>query len=128
MTSEALDPLARSGRITALRWQPETPLPRGVTLLWQVRAWHGDEMVNAPAPPAPPARFQIAADRCPERLEQLRNSPHPSHLLAAVICARAGLRAEAGIELKLLARENPGSPLVRQAARQPTRDGECSAE
>ena len=33
VTNEALDPLARSGRVSVTQWQPEKPLPRGVTLL-----------------------------------------------------------------------------------------------
>ena len=113
VTSESLDPLARSGRITATQWQPETRLPRGATLLWQVRAWRGGEMVSAPAPPAPPARFEIAGEQIALRLEQLRSSPLPHHLLAAVLCARAGLREEAAAELDVLARENPGSALIQ---------------
>jgi hypothetical protein len=119
VTKEALDPLVRSGRITATRWQPGTALPRGSTLLWQVRAWRGAEMVSAPAPPAPPARFEIVAERIAERLAELRNSPRPSHLLAAVICAREGLRDEAADELQVLARENPDSPLVRSLQANP---------
>ncbi len=113
VTSENLDPLARSGRITATEWQPETPLPRGATLLWQVRAWRGGEMVSAPAPPAPPARFEIAGEQIAIRLEQLRTSSQPSHLLAAILCAREGLREEAAAEMEMLARENAGSTLIQ---------------
>jgi hypothetical protein len=112
VTSETLDPLARSGLITGTEWQPEKPLPRGVILLWQIRAWHGGEMVSAPAPPAPPARFEIAGARIAERLEQLRTSAQPSHLLAAVLCAHEGLRDEAAKEMQALARENPDSKVV----------------
>jgi hypothetical protein len=113
VTSVSLDPLARSGRITATEWRAESPLPRGVVLLWQVRAWHGGEMVSAPAPPAPPARFEIAGAQVAARIEQLRAAPHPSHLLAAVICAREGLPDDAAKEIQALARENPDSLLVR---------------
>lgn len=119
VTSEKFDPLARSGRISGTQWQPENPLPRGVTLLWQVRAWKGADMISAPAPPAPPARFEIASERIAGRLEQLRASPKPSHLLAAVLCAREGLREEASKELQMLARENPDSPLVESLQTSP---------
>jgi Putative zinc-finger len=112
VTNENLDPLARSGMLTATQWQPDTDLPRGVPLLWQVRAWKGGEMISAPAPPAPPARFEIAAAEIAARIEQLRASPAPSHLLAAVLCAEAGLREEAAKELHALAQENPGSKVV----------------
>lgn len=112
VTNENLDPLARSGMLHTTQWQPETALPRGVTLLWQVRAWHGGEMVSAPAPPAPPARFEIAGEQIAARIEQLRSSPQPSHLLVAILCAREGLREEAAKEMQALARENPDSKLV----------------
>jgi hypothetical protein len=116
VTSVALDPLARSERIAATEWQPTAALPRGVVLLWQVRAWRGGEMVSAPAPPAPPARFAIAGEAIAARIGQLRTSPQPSHLLAAVLCAREGLRDEAAAETQILARENPGSPLMGKLA------------
>jgi hypothetical protein len=119
VTSVALDPLARSPRITATEWQPAAALPRGVVLLWQVRAWHGGEMISAPAPPAPPARFAIAGEAVAARLDELRTSPRPSHLLAAILCAREGLREEAANEMRMLARENPGSPLVGKLATAP---------
>jgi hypothetical protein len=122
VTSESLDPLARSERTAATQWQPAAALPRGVVLLWQVRAWLGREMVSAPAPPAPPARFAIAGEAIAARLAQVRTSPRPSHLLAAVLCAREGLRDEAAQEVQALAQENPGSPLIGKIeAGQPAR-------
>lgn len=113
VTNEKLDPLVRSGRIAFTEWRPDTPLPRGATLFWQVRAWRGGEMLSAPAPPAPPAKFEIAEDRIAARLEGIRSSPHASHLLAAALCAHEGLKDEAAAELRILARENPDSALVR---------------
>lgn len=113
VTNEMLDPVARSERITATQWQPTTALPRGVNLLWQIRAWQGGAMVSAPAPPAPPAKFGIVSAETANRLERLRSEPHASHLLMAVICAREGLRSEAADEIRKLAQENPDSALVR---------------
>ncbi len=112
VTNQNLEPLARSAMITSTEWQPETALPRGVMLLWQVRAWKGGEMVSAPAPPAPPATFELADAQTAARIEQLRSGPQPSHLLAAILCAQAGLREDAVQELQALARENPDSKLV----------------
>lgn len=112
VTNQNLEPLARSGMITSTDWQPETALPRGVILLWQVRAWKGGEMVSAPAPPAPPATFELADEQTAARIEQLRSGPQPSHLLAAILCAQAGLHEDAMQELQALARENPDSKLV----------------
>jgi len=112
VTNENLDPLARSPMLTSTQWRPDTSLPRGAILLWQVRAWKAGEMVSAPAPPAPPARFEIVAADLAARIEQVRNAPQPSHLLAAVLCAQAGLKDEAAKELQALARENPDSKVV----------------
>lgn len=111
VTNEALEPLARSGRIQMTHWQPDTALPRGVILLWQVRAWRGETMVSVPAPPAPAARFEIAGQDAAGRIAQLRASAHPSHLLIAILCAHEGLQAEEAKELQILAAENPGLKL-----------------
>ena len=111
VTNEALEPLARSGRIQMTHWQPDTGLPRGVILLWQVRAWRGETMVSVPAPPAPAARFEIAGQDAAGRIAQLRASAHPSHLLIAILCAHEGLQAEEAKELQILAAENPGLKL-----------------
>lgn len=113
VTNESLDPLARSGRIQATHWQPDAPLPRGEALLWQVRVWvNGGGTEVAPAPPAPPARFEIAGAAVATRIGELRAAAQPPHLLIAVLAAHEGLREEAARELRLLAAENPGSPLV----------------
>jgi hypothetical protein len=113
VTGQDFNPLARSGRIATTEWQPETPLPRGVILLWQVRAWHGEEMVSAPAPPAPPARFEIVSAAVAQQIDRVRGSPHPSHLMVAILCAQEGLTDEAAKEMRVLKQQNPDSSLVR---------------
>lgn len=112
VTNESLEPIARSGKILGTEWQPMTPLPRGAVLLWQVRASRPGATVTVPAPPLPPARVEIASAATALRIEQLRAAPNYSHLLAATICAHEGLPAETTKELRALAQENPGSPLV----------------
>jgi len=91
------------------RCHANKPLPRSIPLLWQVRASRGNDMVSTPAPPV---RFEIVGVELAGRLEQLRTSPRPSHLLAAVLLAHAGVRHEADDELQALASENPGSGLL----------------
>jgi hypothetical protein len=114
VTNEGLDPVARSGRITATRWQPSDPLPREVRLLWQVRAYRGANFETSPKTPDPPASFTVVGQADAASIERLRAAPHPSHLLLAVVCSRAGLSGEARRELDALQAENPGSPLVQE--------------
>jgi hypothetical protein len=114
VTSEALDVVARSPRLAATEWRPESGLPRAAVLFWQVRAWRGGTEVTAPAAPDPPARFEIASAEVAKRIAELRAAPRSSHLLLAVVCAREGLRAEALQELAALAAENPGVPVVEK--------------
>ncbi len=113
VTDQNLEVLARSELLTAREWQPPVALPRGVVLLWQVRALSGTTATTTPAPPDPPARFEIASAEVAARILSLRAAPQPSHLLLAVICARAGLREEASQELALLGRENPQAAWLR---------------
>ncbi|HTA41240.1 MAG TPA: hypothetical protein VK789_02265 [Bryobacteraceae bacterium] len=112
VTNEHLEPVAHSEKTKATSWQPAAPLPRGVALLWHVRAWHGDSTLAVPAPPHPPARFEIAGQEVANRIEELRASDHPSHLLIAAICMHQGLRDEASKEIQTLGGENPGSALI----------------
>jgi hypothetical protein len=113
VTNEALEPVARSGKITATEWRPPAPLARGAVLFWQVRASRRGATVIVPAPPQPPARLEIASATAAQRIEQLRATPRYSHLLAAAICAHEGLISETAKELAALQQENPGSPIVQ---------------
>jgi hypothetical protein len=56
---EQFRPVADSGPTTAREWTPAQPLPRGKTLLWQIRTADG---TIAPAPPLPEARFRVVSE------------------------------------------------------------------
>jgi hypothetical protein len=106
--------VAESPPLTALRWQPETPLPRGEILSWQVTAAvEGDEIV-APKPPAPEARFVVLAPAQAAALAAALREVGPSRLGRAVAFADAGCRRDAARELAALAADNPGSELARR--------------
>jgi len=117
VTDQALAPLARSGRLQAPAWTPRDPLPRGRRLLWQVNARRGGRQFTAPAPPDPPAVFQIVAAETALEIERARRAPHPSHLLLAVLYGRAGMPAEQAAELQALAAANAGSAVVESLRR-----------
>lgn len=103
--------VASSGAIRGSDWMPATPLPRGRTLLWQVRT--GETM--APPPSAPRARFRIVDAASFEEIEAARRSG--SHLLLGAALAHAGLRDDAAAEWQKLAELNPSSPVPRELLR-----------
>lgn len=96
-----------SGEVEGGRWRAEAPLPRGVTLTWQV-ASHG---MLAPPPSEPPARFRIVDAAAFARIDEARRSG--SHLLLGAAFAEAGLRDEATAELRELVALNPQSTEAR---------------
>jgi hypothetical protein len=111
----------RSGRafasppISKSHWQPSKPLPRGRTYSWAVTAQvAGGREIFAPAPPAPIAQFKVISASEENRLLEARRLVPRSHLLEAVLYARAGLMDAARKELQALAAVNPQSQLVRR--------------
>lgn len=102
----AMNEVARSGKVAGTDWTPEVGLPRGKVLTWQVEATNGGERTVAPAPPEPMAKFAVISLGDARVIESARNS---SHLVRAILYARAGLRDEAAKELAA----SPDSALVR---------------
>ncbi len=105
---ENFNEIARSRQVDGTVWQPAEDLPRGNTLFWQVSGVCGGRRVLAPAPPEPPARFEVVQREMADRIERARGS----HLALASLYAAAGLRDEAAAEIDALSRLNPASPLV----------------
>jgi hypothetical protein len=102
--------VATSGTLKLTTWRPERALQRGKLFQWQVTALRNGEAVRAPAAPAPEARFRVVDEPTAARIETGR----PSHLLTALLCARAGLRDDARRELEAVLAENPDSELVKK--------------
>jgi hypothetical protein len=105
---EDFNEVGHSPRVTATVWEASAALPRGLRYLWQVKGKCGGRMVSAPAPPAPPARFEVAPEAAVRRIEAAR----PSHLALAVVYAAEGFGDQARAELDILDGMNPGSPLL----------------
>jgi hypothetical protein len=119
---------AASGPLTATEWTPSRPFRRGRTYVWQVTAVGEGGPRTAPAPPAPEARFEVAATALVAQVDGQRAPAPASHLLGALVLTEAGLLDDARLELDRLAEENPGSPeasrllaalVARRAARPP---------
>jgi hypothetical protein len=103
---------AASGPLTGTEWRPAHPLAEGGVFLWQVAALTSGGRITVPAPPAPEARFEVAAPAVRARIEARRAPAPASHLLAALAFAEAGLLDDALREVEALAAANPGSPEV----------------
>jgi hypothetical protein len=109
---DRLDPVAESGPVEAVEWTPETALPRGRVLLWQVETETSDGRRLAPTPPDPQARFEILPEATAAALDSELGAAAGSHLARAVVLARAGLVDDAREALEALRRENPGAAIV----------------
>lgn len=109
----SLNRVASSGDISAMEWTPASPLQRGVIYTWQVTATTTEGAVHAPAPPAPEARFAILDAMAAAEIAHVRRTSPDSHLVLAVLYARAGMPDDAQHELDALVRRNPESALAR---------------
>jgi hypothetical protein len=93
--------IARSPRLHATRWTPDRPLPRGVTLAWQVEVERaGGDVEVIPAPPLPPALFRVIDAKSAADIEAARRRFPNDHLLAGILYARAGVQDRAMRELR----------------------------
>jgi hypothetical protein len=110
---ELFDLIARSPALSGQEWTPQKPLPRGRMYSWQVRAVNDGREFLSPRPPAPQAKFRILDSASATELDEARRDYPSSHLLLALLTARAGLLDESERELRLLQTQNPDSAAVR---------------
>ena len=104
--------VARSGSLTPSDWTVPEPLKRGVTYSWQVTATTADGAVQAPAPPAPLARFRVVDARTATDVARARDAYPDSHLTLGVVYARAGIVDAAEREFLAVKSANPESRLA----------------
>ncbi|HEX7152038.1 MAG TPA: hypothetical protein VF618_11170 [Thermoanaerobaculia bacterium] len=100
--------LARSPALTSHEWTPPHDLPRGRTLVWQVRAMRGEDIDILPAPPEPTAAFRIISVEDQHALDEAARVHPQDTLLRAVLLAKAGLRDEALAALAEVPAERAG--------------------
>jgi hypothetical protein len=101
--------VAQSPALSANEWHPTKPLPRGHIYLWQVSATIGGEVIRAPIPPAPEARFQVTGPEAATAIERARQEHPGNHLLLAVLLAKNGALDESALELDALAATDPAT-------------------
>jgi hypothetical protein len=87
--------VVRSAELDGSQWRPERALRRGMTYTWQVRVKRDGDTVILPAAPAPVAQFHILEAASLSVVESAEREHPDNHLLLALLCARAGLEADA---------------------------------
>ena len=110
-------PIARSPAIDQTTWTPEDPLPREITLVWQVEASRGNETVTVPASPTPPARFRVLDAASAAALQRIERDYPGSHLLLGILFADAGVVDRAKRHLEQVRADDPRSPVARETLR-----------
>lgn len=106
---------AKSPPLASNTWTPPQALARGGLYSWEVAAFtDGRQIAQAPAPPAPEARFRILGESDERQLEAALARNPTSHLVRGTAYARAGLLAEAEREFQTLLRANPRSRTARR--------------
>jgi hypothetical protein len=106
--------VARSPELTAATWIIDRPLERGKLYQWQVTATRGAETITVPSPPAPDAKFRVLDSAAEQRIAQARADGRNGHLLAAVLLAEQGMKAEAAGELDQLPAEVRKLPEIQK--------------
>lgn len=101
--------VAESGWLTATQWTPSVDLPAGQRYSWQLTVRTVGGEVSVPKPPAPQARFGTLSDAIKVKLDEDVRAAGDSHLLRAVLFARAGAVDQAERELIALNAANPNS-------------------
>jgi anti-sigma factor RsiW len=115
VTDGGLNEVAASGPLTATSWRVPRPLARGRVYSWQVTAHKRDgQAVTSPVLPAPPAKFQVLAQKRLRELRDARKLYPDSHLTLGVLYAQAGLLDDAAREFQALARANPRAEVPRK--------------
>jgi len=115
--------IARSPELHASEWQPDHDLIRGHVYEWQLEVVRDGGKTTIPAPPAPPVRFAVLADREASEILAARLAAPGDHLLLGVLAAQAGLRREAEAELRIAAQSpataEPANRLLASVNRWP---------
>lgn len=103
-----------SGPLEGTTWTPSTPLKRGVTYTWQVRAVKDGTTIISPKPPAPEARFRVLDRATLTTLGNLKRVHGKSHLAMGVFYWKHGLIDEAEREFEALVSANRQSRVAAQ--------------
>jgi hypothetical protein len=107
-----------SGQLRETSWTANTPLERGRTYSWQVRANKNGAEVLMPPPAAAEARFRVIDQSSLQEIQLVRKNQPSSHLMLGIVYAESGLLDESEHEFEILLRANPESPVARSLLRE----------
>jgi hypothetical protein len=106
-----------SGPVSKTEWTATRSLLRGAVYTWQVTAVVEGKEIQAPAPPAPEARFRVLGRAQEDGLKRAEKLYGGSHLTLGVLYSRAGLLDEAEREFRALLAANPDSKVAQKLLR-----------
>ncbi len=109
LVNEQYEAVAQSEALTQTSWQVPQSLARGRVYAWQVKADKDGEVIKAPQPPKPLARFRVAGQKKFAEIQNARSLS--SHLLTGQLYVQAGLLDEAEREFRALQKANPDSAI-----------------
>lgn len=107
-----------SGQLTDNSWITTTPLERGRTYSWQVRANKNGVEVLMPPAAAAEAKFRVIDQSSLQEIQLARKSQPGSHLMLGILYAESGLLDESEHEFQKLVAANPESPVARSLLRE----------
>ena len=107
-----------SGQLIETSWTTSTPLERGRTYSWQVRANKNGAEVLMPPPAAAEAKFRIIDQSSLQEIQLVRKSQPSSHLMLGIVYAESGLLDESEHEFQILLATNPDSQVARSLLRE----------
>lgn len=114
VTDADLNEVESSGPLGTTEWRITKPLQPGAIYSWQVTAMKDGVAVTSPVLPAPQAKFKVVDSSTARTLQQAERAYPDSHLTLGVLYAEAGLLDEAEQKLRVLARNNPNTPIVQK--------------
>jgi len=101
-----------SGQLTETSWTASTPLERGRTYSWQVRANKDGAEILMPPPAAAEAKFRVIDQSSLQEIQLARKSHPSSHLMLGIVYAESGLLDQSEHEFQKLLAANPESPVA----------------
>jgi hypothetical protein len=110
----AYEEITRSEPLHGTSWTPSKPLPAGIDLSWHVVAGTGSTEMSSAGSDRAEAVFRVLTPEESAEVETSAAHYQGSHLFRGLLYSRHGLLHDAEREYRLLAEQNPDSPVARK--------------